>query len=326
LFKGRLPYARVIFGPDGSLYGTTELGGYEGGLVFKLRPSSAVCRTTPCEWAETVLYRFATFGWGGDGWNPGGGDLNFDREGNIYGTTLYGGLYGDVYKLSTSDGGWTNTVLFNFQPGSDGGGFMPDSGVVFDHVGNLYGTTQLSDEFTYGVVYRLTPSNSGWIEKVLYRFQGRDDGAYPVGGVIFDRNGNLYGTTAYSGSRGGGTVFQLSPLDDSWTLSVLYSFTGNWGPVANLTMDAAGNLYGTTSQGGAYGYGAIFKLTQSNHSWTYTSLHDFTGGSDGAWPLGSVIFDARGNLYSTAQGGGLRGHGCGLGYYSGCGVVVEITP
>ena len=143
----------------------------------------------------------------------------------------------------------------------------------------------------------------------------------PWAGLIIDPSGNLYGTTTGGGSGSGGTVFELTPANVGWTFKTLYSFSGNGGgPSDKLVMDAAGNLYGTTYIDGAYGYGTVFKLTPSNGGWTYTSLHDFTGGSDGANPISSLVFDANGNLYGTASQGG-TGNCPG-----GCGVVFEITP
>ena len=157
---------------------------------------------------------------------------------------------------------------------------------------------------------------------ILYTFQNASDGAVPVGGLIFDESGNLYGTASIGGSGKGGTVYQLTPSNGKWTLTVLYSFTGSGGPYAGLTMDVGGNLYGTTSEDGAYGYGNVFKLSPTNGGWTYTSLYDFAGGNDGKNPYSNVVLDGKGNLYGTTTSGG-TGSGCAAG---GCGVVWEITP
>ena len=124
------------------------------------------------------------------------------------------------------------------------------------------------------------------------------------------------------GSGGGGTVFELSPAGGGWTYKLIYSLSGNSGPVAALSMDTAGNLYGTTENGGIYGFGNVFRLSQSNGDWTYTSLHDFTDRADGAYPLSNVVIDTAGNLYGTASSGGFLGPLCA----GGCGVVWEITP
>ena len=155
----------------------------------------------------------------------------------------------------------------------------------------------------------------------MHSFNGSDgDGVYA--GLIFDQSGNLYGAASTGGTDGGGTVFELTPSNGSWSVSRLYTFSPGQanGPLASPAMDAAGNLYGTGSMGGAYGYGAVFKLTPSNGTWTYTGLHDFTGGADGAYPSGSLVLDANGSLYgTTTYGGSAQGFG-------GYGVVFEITP
>jgi uncharacterized repeat protein (TIGR03803 family) len=147
--------------------------------------------------------------------------------------------------------------------------------------------------------------------------------------LIIDSAGNLYGTTQYSAPYGTGTVFELTPSNASWTFNTLYvlppcggllGYCGE-GPIAKLVMDAAGNLYGTTRDRGAYAYGSVFELAPSNRGWTYTSLHDFNG-DDGRVPVSSLIFDANGNLYGTTAADGTGGS-CQTW---GCGVVFEITP
>jgi uncharacterized repeat protein (TIGR03803 family) len=335
---GATPGARVVFGPDGNLYSTAEFGGgsnceiyFAGcGLVFSLKPGP----TALGPWHETVLYRFTG---GSDGAVPYLADLTFDQAGNIYGTTWLGGsegncLYGyhcgTVFKLTRSGGGWDQSVIWNF--GQDGDGVMPVSGVIFDKAGNLYGTTSGggqdgSGDFCYeGIfgattVYELTPSGSGWTENVLYTFpSGSGDLVYS--GLIFDQSGSLYGAGCNGGLSGssGGFAFKLMPSGGGWAYSGLYNFSGGpgAGPVSSLFMDSAGNLYGTTYADGAYGYGSVFKLTLSDGTWTQTVLHDFNGGSDGAYLWGTPVFDANGNLYGTAWLGGTYGNG----------VVWEITP
>ncbi len=259
---GAGPSGRVTFGPNGALYGTTALGGvnysctfqsqtYGCGTVFKLVPPVHICRTISCPWTESVLYRF-----GSDGTYPFG-DLTFDQPGNIYGTTTEGGAgqctdflhshvgCGTVYKLSISADGWTSNVLYAFQGPSDNyaDGVFPQSGVIFDAAGNLYGTAArggLGGYNGYGVVYKLAPATGVWSQSVLYSFTGGTDGSIPMGGLVFDSAGNLYGTTIYnSGLSGGGTAFELTSSKGSWSFTPLYDFSGNGGPVANLTMDAA---------------------------------------------------------------------------------------
>jgi uncharacterized repeat protein (TIGR03803 family) len=185
-----------------------------------------------------------------------------------------------------------------------------------DSSGNLYGTAYARGANGWGTVFELSPSGSSWTLKTLYTFQGANDGAFPAAGLILDGAGNLYGATTERGSGGGGTAFKLAAGGGSWTFSVIASFTGNDGPVAALTMDATGNLYGTTFMDDSSGYGSVFKLTLSGNNWVYTDLHDFTGGSDGGYPGGGVVMDASGNLYGTAV----------LGGANNAGVIYEITP
>jgi uncharacterized repeat protein (TIGR03803 family) len=272
---GAVPYAGVIPGADGVLYGTNSQGGGTCGgggcgTVFSLRPPATACKTAPCEWAETVLHRFD----GADGASPLLGNLVFDDAGNLYGTTQAGGHSGCgngcglVYQLTLSSGGWTENVLYGFTGADDGG--TPWGGVIFDKAGKLYGTTSLGGTGG-GVVFQLADSGYGWTEKVLYDF-ARSDGYSPIGGLILDQSGVLYGTTSIGGRDSGGTVFMLSPSNGHWTFNLLYSFslTQNYGtspgPYGSLVMDTAGNLYGTTFSDGLYGHGNVFKLTPANGS------------------------------------------------------------
>jgi uncharacterized repeat protein (TIGR03803 family) len=324
---GNSPQGRVLLARDGTLYGTTTIGGrgcLAGcGIVFHLTPPPTAPKSALAPWNETIIHSFD----GTDGFEPQG-DLIFDQAGNIYGTTLYGGSSecangglagcGTVYELTPTGGGWTETVLY--APQGSSAGDSPVGGVVFDLSGNLYGAIESGGPFNWGLVYQLSPSGSGWTEQPAYIFSGGSGGGVPNAGLISDASGNLYGTNRFGGNGGGdGTVFQLSPSGGGWSLNTLYAFPGTPSgcqPQAKLIMDAAGNLYGTTEFCGAYGAGAVFKLTPANGSWTYTSLHDFRG-FEGAYPLSSLVFDAAGNLYgTTSQGGGARN----------AGVVFEITP
>ena len=196
-------------------------------------------------------------------------------------------------------------------------GKLPLAGLVFDPAGNLYGTTYFGGAYGYGVAFRLSPNGDGsWAESVVHSFTAGADGGFPWAGLVFDQAGNLYGTTGGGGNKscsydyGCGVVFELTPnADGSWTESVLYTFTGGSDgeyPRVGLIFDQAGNLYSTTANGGAYGYGVVFKLApNADGGWTESVLHSFTGGSDTNYPGGGLIFDAAGNLYGT--GGGVNG-------------------
>lgn len=321
---GEGPYSTLVLGPNGSIYGTTYQGaeggcgsGHGCGTVFNLTPPLSVCKAAFCLWTETVLYRFTG---GSDGGNPAG-PLVFDQSGNIYGTARAGAIpgcagygCGTVYKLAHLGRGYTFSVLYSFTGISDEG--LPDSGVIFDPSGNLYGTTQGCFN-NYGTAFELTPAGAGWTYSTIYTFDGTA-GACPVAGVILDHSGNLYGATALFPR-----VFELTLLGGNWILSRYYTLSNSGadcGPQDSLIMDNAGNVYGTTYCEGTNNLGSVFKLTPSNGGWTYTDLHDFSG-SDGSYPSSSLVFDSSGNLYGTASMGG-TGSAC----IGGCGVVFEITP
>ena len=329
--NGQSPDATVVLGPDGNLYGTTSAGGLsycsgggnQGcGVVFKLQPPARACVSVNCSWTETVLYRF--LGLPNDGWLPAS-QLTFDSAGNIYGNTQYGGTgdcanlgCGLVFKLSRSGGGWTETVIYNFQAGNDG--YYPEGGLLLDSAGNLYGTAY-GGSGGKGIVYELSPSTGGWALSVLYSFNG-SEGNGPEGPLVADPAGNLYGITASGGSADEGTVFRLTQ-PGTWTYELLYSFPSysvGGQPNGGLAIDSAGNLYGTTYGGGAYRDGIAFKVTHTHSGWVETTLHDFNS-SDGVTPNGSPVINSSGNLYGTAALGGST-----TGCYTGCGTVWEITP
>jgi uncharacterized repeat protein (TIGR03803 family) len=330
---GANPNAGLIFDQAGDLYGTAYMGGASGcGAVFELIPSQGG------GWTYKGLYSFTC---GDDGFFPAGG-LVFDQSGNLYGTTQFGGEfndYGTVFELSPNkDGTWTKTTLYLFTAGDDG--VYPSASLILDAAGNLYGTTSScfcsGGGGKYGTVFELVHSQSGWTAKGLHTFTGGSDGAIPYSSLIFDRAGNLYGTTVNGGGNGCyghgcGVVFKLTPKSGEWIYSVLYTFTGKQdggNPWAGLISDGSGILYSTTSVGGTSNSGTVFKLAPGPRpsptvygGWVETVLYAFTGSSDGGDPRGGLIFDSAGNLNGTTAGGG--GIGCGL---AGCGTVFRLTP
>ena len=267
---GRFPSARVVFGPDHHLYGTTNVGGSQNmGVVFNLTPPASICKIANCLSTETVLHQFTG---SPDGGYPGYGDLVWDSTGNIYGTTELGGTSstGTVYQMTKSGDNWTETPIYSFT-GADG--LYPWAGVMLDSNGNLFGTTYGGGLYGYGSVFELTYSGTGWTETVLHHNFHGNDGSYLFAGLVRDSAGNLYGATIDDGISGG-TVFELSPVGDAWVFTLLYSWVGRpglgCGPQASLTLDAAGNLYGTTYCDGANLLGNVFKLTKTQNGWEYT--------------------------------------------------------
>jgi uncharacterized repeat protein (TIGR03803 family) len=233
----------------------------------------------------------------------------------------------------------TETVLYSFNAYPTDGTY-PSGGLLFDSTGNIYGVTEgggqnCQSDGGCGTVYELSPSvGGGWTETILYNFcsQGPQcsDGSIPYAGLIMDKAGNLYGTTSSGGSADFGTVYRLSPPSSgngSWTKTVLWSFSrapdNGFNPeYGKLNMDAAGNLYGTTTKGGATGHGIVFELSpQPGGSYSFSILHSFSG-EDGALPQYGVAIDTDGNLYGTTVFGGIGRSICKVG----CGVVFELSP
>jgi uncharacterized repeat protein (TIGR03803 family) len=297
---GTEPKTGVTRDSAGNLYGTTSFGGAaNAGVVYKVDTTGH----------ETVLYSFTG---GADGDYPLAG-VTLDSAGNLYGTTFHGGTqgFGVVYKVDTTG---QETVLYSFTGGADGG--YPEAGVILDATGNLYGTTLEGGAAGAGVVYELDTAGH---ETVLYSFTGGVDGGFPLASPIRDAAGNLYGTTNGGGTAGLGVVYKLNATGQE---TVLYSFPGGPEgafPFAGVIRDGAGNFYGTTADGGGPagegGHGVVFKLTAAGG---YSVLYTFTGGTDGGAPLGGVIRDSSGDLFGTANIGGLAG--CSLG----CGVVYKV--
>jgi uncharacterized repeat protein (TIGR03803 family) len=323
---GWRPVGGVILDASGNIYGTTSNGGTtDSGMVFELTPSG------DGQWTETVLHNFAIT----DGAHPGA--VVMDASGNLYGITGAGGkyAYGVVFELMRVNGGWVEKTLHDFNP-HKGDGYYPQAGLTLDAQGNLYGTTLSCCTSSYsnnGVVFELKHTAGGqWTEEILHSFVNDGVQGYNLlAGVAFDSAGNLYGVTAEGGTgtencpTGCGTVFELTPQSDgSWSLTTLHNFqNNNWDgayPDGTPALDVVGNLYGTTSLGGAYNQGTVFKLMQSNGAWNQTIVHNFSGTfgrqtPDGSQPFAGVIFDPSGNILGTTSTGGRV-----------AGVVFEITP
>ena len=354
---GNTPAGGVMIDAAGNLYGTTAYGGAGScillgtnvgcGTVYELSPPTQKGGA----WRETVLYNFKG---DTDGQLPIG-DLVFDKQGNLYGATQYGGGYGScnpsfyqhcgtVFKLSppkTKGGKWTEKVLHGFKGGMDGAN--PNGGLVFDGTGAIYGTAYsgggTSNCYADGIVgcgtvFQLKPptANGGaWIENTLHRFQGgKQDTNTPMAGLTRDKNGNLYGTTAGGQNSGGddGAVYRLSRLTNGqarWVETLIRRLSVGDGvsPMAELTFDAIGKLFCTASAGGASGGGTIFRLEPTTDAWIVSVLHAFTGTPDGSYPSARTTFDESGNLYGTTQQGGYTGASCG---YQGCGTVFIAVP
>jgi uncharacterized repeat protein (TIGR03803 family) len=267
------------------------------------------------------------------------GDMVLDSSGNLYGTTVNGGANhsGTIFKLTQGAGGtWSETVLHSFTNGTDGG--TPQSSVIIDAAGNLYGTASTGGDPTCrrtfcGVVFQLTPNSDGtWTENILHSFRG-SDGLDPTASLAFDGAGNIYGTTYSGGNFGLGTVYELSPVTGgAWTETVLHSFGGQStdgaSPNSQPVFDLAGNLYGTTTNGGAagcgtLGCGTIFKLSpKSGGGWSYRMLHAFDS-THGALPT-DLTPDSAGHLFLTTLLGGPGA--CTSPIANGCGVAFDFTP
>lgn len=295
---GSAPMAGLITDGEGDYFGTTTQGGSSlKGTIYEISNGT-----------EFVLYNFT----GRDGETPEGG-LTIDADANLYGTTADGGDNdsGTVFAYSAFG---SLVQLYSF--GADANdGIGPASSLVFQK-GILYGVTTEGGQYGYGTIFSVNVKTK--IETVLYSFQGkRKDGGTPVGGLVLDGKGNLYGTASVGGSARGnggyGVIFKLGIKSGQYT--VVHTFAGTDGaqPVATLASDGQGNFYGTTFAGGANGYGTVFEL---NSAGTLTTLYNFTNGTDGANPYGGVALDSAGNIYGAATRGGQYNWG----------TLFEITP
>ena len=279
---GREPNAPLALDSSNNLYGTTWEGGSFGlGTAFKLSTAGS---------HFSVLYNFSST----SGRTSFGGGLVLDSSGNLYGKTLGGSSGGvTVFKLSTLGGGLA--VLQDFPPNIQA---APQARWVLDSSGNVYGTTLNGGTFGFGTVFKFSTLSSAF--NVLHSFSSVD-GSNPYG-LALDSSGNLYGVTRHGGSSSRGTVFRLSTSDSSFSLLHNFSFTDGENPEAEPVLDSSGNLYGTTSSGGSFGGGTVFKLSTSGSG--LSVLHNFSGRNDGGNPAGSLVLDSSGNLYGVTRSGG----------------------
>jgi uncharacterized repeat protein (TIGR03803 family) len=302
-----------------------------------------VCKIPAAAQTEILLHSFTH---GTDGGQPFTA-LVMDTGGNLYGTTEDGGQFnsGVAFELRRVAGIWSEKVIHTFA-GRGAGGAHPNSALVLDSQGNLYGATSSGGGVAClggrgcGTIFQLTHTGSGrWEEHVLYSFLGGIDGSVPQG-IVFDSKGNLFGTTYYGGTANFGTVFQLIPQGSGpWKKKLLHSFIGGSDgayPLGDsLIFDSDGSLYGTSTVGGGVGTclyggqmlacGTVFKLTPpsiTGGAWTESVLYAFTGGTDGGLPFAGLILDSTGNLYGTTYQSG--DSSCGSG--QGCGTAFEMSP
>jgi len=300
---GGEPYKGVTLDREGNLYGTAVTGGSGGceggcGVVYKLTNSGGI-------WTHAVIHAFTG---GNDGSGPGA-RVTVDRSGNVYGMAPTGGAYGlgTIYKIhQVQSGAWNLKIIHAFTGGADGA--TGSAGRMILRNGHLYGAATSGGTYGSGVIFELTPRGGEWDFRTIYSFKGQPDGSFPYGALLFDASGNIFGTTYYGGANNIGAVYELSrrPAGE-WEEKVLYSFrdgTNGNSPISNLVFDSAGNLYGTTSEGGL-GSGIIFKLSPvSGDQWTETVVHRFRGPPDGAFAYNGMVVDRFGNFYGATVHGG----------------------
>jgi uncharacterized repeat protein (TIGR03803 family) len=305
---GCMPLAALIIDSKGNLYGTTSGGGKFGkGAAFELSPK------VDGNWTEKVIWSFKGFPL--DGSDPRV-NLTLASNGNLYGTTLSGSASskddeGTVFELTPkTEGSWSEKVIYSFKNVSDAAG--PNSGLVFDAKGNLYGTTSSGGKAGEGAIFEFSPGADGnWTEKILYSFDNftTNPGVQPEGNLIFDSKGNLFGTTAAGGDAGGGVVFRLSPTaDGDWLYRIIYDFPNNPevsddadGPYAGPTLDRSGNLFGTTESGGEFNQGAVFEIANADR--TEAPVFSIPGGTYTSTKTVSLSDDTSdATIYYTTNG------------------------
>ena len=315
-FAGNAPTGGLIYDAAGNFYGVTYAGGIKGGYDYG---NGTVYELSPAAnggWKTKSLYRFRPGST--DGQSPVGG-LARDSSGNLYGTTGWGGpnvctdgyntaTCGTAFELSPDGlGGWSEKIIYSF---SQKEGWFPTS-LIIDAAGNLDGTTRYTAKLNSatGTVFELQRNGEEWTHTVLHTFGEGEDGALPVGPLLFDKAGNLYGATTLGNANGYGTVFKLTNTGSGWKEGIVFNFpqaSGGSEPNGGLIFDSAGNLYGTTYVGGTTGCGVAFELTPSNGgSWKQTVLHTFQCNQNNyLFPEAGLVLDQSGNLYGTTGFGG----------------------
>jgi hypothetical protein len=298
---GAGPAYQLLIDEEGNLYGETRQGGiYDSGTVFLLAPP----KTSGGSWTKRILYL------------PTGGEEVFfgellrDSAGALYGTQFSSGTFdeGLAFKLTPGPNGeFRATTLYSFGA-TTADSAWPYGPLTMDMAGNLYGVSYGGGANKFGTAYKLTaPATEGglWSNSVLYSFGEGEQGCIPEGNVVLDRSGRLYGLTSGCGALGNGVFFQLTPTESGpWLESILHAFssTDGGGGSPSLALDTHANVfYGTSYYAGGFGvaYQIAPPVTRGG-AWTDTVLHSFSGGSDGAYPVGPIVWDANGVLYSTS--------------------------
>jgi len=319
---GGEPYKGVTLDAQGNLYGTAVIGGlYSGacadtscGVIYKLTNSGGV-------WTQSVVYSFRGLS---DGYGPGS-PVVFDRQGNMYGVAPTGGAGGAgvIFQLTPDgQGGWKFHIVHSFTGGNDGNGGSAGR-LLVDSSGSIFGVATAGGKYGAGTAFEVSPTSEGWKFTLLYAFKGSPDAGFPYSGLILGPNGGLYGTTYYDGANDLGSVFELANVNGIWRERTLYNFKGGSdgaSPISTLIADKAGNLYGTTSEGGSEpcSCGTIFKMSRSGSgTWTETVMYSFANSPDGAFAYNGLVGDGAGNFWGTTVAGGDS---------DGDGAVYQFTP
>jgi uncharacterized repeat protein (TIGR03803 family) len=320
---GGQPWGNLVLDSHGNLYGTASSGGQGAGVVFELTPASGG------GWNESVIYSFGSRP--NDGAMPIGA-LVFDAAGNLYGLTNQGGSnsLGTVYELSpAAGGGWTEQVLYNFKGGSDVA--APNSSLVFDTSGNLFGSSAIGGIYNMGGIFELSPeAGGGWTEQVILAGNRKEGGNF-LGPVAVDSHGALYVEAALSGAYNAGSVYRLALVSGLWKANVIHAFANSTAdgnePSGGLVIGPPNHISGVTQAGGTHGDGVAFQLVQKGTgSWTETILHNFGDSpTDGKNPQAGLTLGPVGRLYGTAFAGGTKKSGTVFVLSDNTGAWVETT-